>query len=254
MVCTKCFDMLHRNKGLAMHGSLRQTFDHHMSTTTLRQSADVGCSICMTLAKHLEPTMRLTEDNPITLRALLQKIPVEPGKRVRFSLEFTLERVFKCTFILTETSTKHPSRSGGSSSTSSDGVLHVAQRWINACRCADAWKEPGKKWYPRRLLDLEELRCTNGNKDRAKVRLVESSDLMREKTMLGSTPVYKHANYRYVTLSHCWGKPREGYTPLTLTDLTMARFMNDGIELEEFPNTFRHALLFAHKLDQVRFL
>ena len=86
------------------------------------------------------------------------------------------------------------------------------------------------------------------------MRLVESSEFFEATKMVGTTSVYEHPNYRYVTLSHCWGKPREGFDPLKLTSLTMARFMGEGIELRELSNTFRHALLFASKLDQVRFV
>ena len=145
---------------------------------------------------------------------------------------------------------QQPSEAPGSGNTSSDEVFHLAQRWMSACTCANFWEEPGAKWYPRRLLDLNELRCVKGNKGRAKVRVVESSTFLQETRVIGTTTVYTNPNYRYVTLSHCWGKQQ----PLKLTSTNMARFMNSGIELRELPNTFRDALLFACRLEHVRFV
>jgi hypothetical protein len=139
-------------------------------------------------------------------------------------------------------------------STSPDDALDIAERWMSKCRCADAWEESGRKWYPRRLLDLTELRGAKHDLRRAKVRLVETDNFFQETGSMGTSHVSTNHEYRYITLSHCWGKPREGYEPLRLTDITMARFMSDGIELDDFPNTYRDALLFACKLNGVRFV
>jgi hypothetical protein len=71
--------------------------------------------------------------------------------------------------------------------TSSDEVFEVAQSWIKKCTCAAFLNDKKKRWYPKRLLDLEELREADGlreigglttlsvygDPERAKIRLVE---------------------------------------------------------------------------------
>jgi len=61
-------------------------------------------------------------------------------------------------------------------------------------------------------------------------------------------------NYRYVTLSHCWGKPKSVLGQLKLTSKTEESFKKDGIELRELPKTYRDALLFACRLDKVGYM
>jgi hypothetical protein len=57
---------------------------------------------------------------------------------------------------------------------------------------------------------------------------------------------------RYVTLSHCWGSPTEGF--LKLTTQNEKTLKEDGIEMRRFPKTFREAILFASRLDKVGYI
>jgi hypothetical protein len=131
---------------------------------------------------------------------------------------------------------------------------------MSQCHCADFWSNPYKSWYPKRLLDLEALRKVNGlqelddsrllsvsgNLEHAKVRLVETKGLSKD--------LRQKEHHRYVTLSHCWGKPRSVQGQLKLTSKTEKRFINDGIRLGEFSKTFRDAILFACRLEHVGYI
>lgn len=145
--------------------------------------------------------------------------------------------------------------------TSSIEVFGLAQRWISKCSCADFWNKPGRKWYPRRLLDLEGLHSTNrltegadsifvskcADLDRRKVKLVEINDQT-------AIELSQRANNRYVTLSHCWGKPKSPQGQLKLTTLTEEVFKTEGIELRELAKSFREAIIFAHSLPDVGYI
>jgi hypothetical protein len=157
----------------------------------------------------------------------------------------------------------------------------VARSWMKECKCASFWEEPGEKWYPKRLLDLEELRSANGLKEidgltllsehgdieRKKVYLIETNEVFSQMTgnptrlMMGSKTSDRRKmtreereNHRYVTLSHCWGKPKSVQGQLRLDSITEDRFKIEGIELRELPKTFRDAILFACRLEKVGFI
>lgn len=150
------------------------------------------------------------------------------------------------------------------------------------CKCGDFWKEPGERFYPKRLLDLEQLRGANGITDidsltilsehgdveRKKVYLIETDEVFVQRS-IGATELSmkvwdskkknksvrkEQKNHRYVTLSHCWGKPKSVQGQLRLDETTKDRFKREGIELRELPKTFRDAILFACRLDKVGFI
>jgi hypothetical protein len=137
-----------------------------------------------------------------------------------------------------------------------NNVVDTAQNWIKKCNCAKSWEQPGEKWYPRRLLDLEDLRNNSGDLLKAKVRLIESKDCLGPQAAAsrGRRITSNRENDRYVSLSHCWGKPTSGLVPLQLTLETERQFKNEGIMLQELPRTFRDAVLFASQLDKVGFI
>jgi hypothetical protein len=116
---------------------------------------------------------------------------------------------------------------------------------------------PNKQWYPKRLLDLTGLRKmglreTGGLKilsemddvDGVKIKLIEGEASL--------SALKRKNNARYVTLSHCWGSPKEGF--LTLTAQNEKTLKEDGIEMRRFPKTFRDAILFASRLDKVGYI
>jgi hypothetical protein len=96
------------------------------------------------------------------------------------------------------------------------------------------------------------LRITEGLKilseiddvDGVKIKLVEGEACFS---------ALRNGDYtRYVTLSHCWGSPTEGF--LKLTTQNEKALKEDGIEMRMFPKTFREAILFASRLDKVGYI
>ena len=151
---------------------------------------------------------------------------------------------------------------------------------MKQCECANTWEASDKKFYPKRLLDIGELRSANGIKEIDSLTIMsEHGDVERKKVYLretsGFTPILgtptrlsiefwnsdrtkkrrdEREDYRYLTLSHCWGKPKSVQGQLRLDHTTEDRFKRDGIELRELPKTFRDAILFASRLDKVGFI
>ena len=151
---------------------------------------------------------------------------------------------------------------------------------MKKCKCADFWEVSGKKFYPKRLLDIGELRSANGIKEIDGLTIMsEHGDVERKKVYLRETSEFnlssdtppklvidtwnsnktkkrrnEREDIRYLTLSHCWGKPKSVQGQLRLDKSTEDRFKRDGIELRELPKTFRDAILFASRLDKVGFI
>lgn len=134
----------------------------------------------------------------------------------------------------------------------------MAQKWLSRCQCAKFWDANGPKWYPRRLLDIQNVKrnisaqneesnfpsAENEGLNESTVRLVESQlcDLETQQ------------NDRYVTLSHCWGKPENVKNHLKLTVDNEEKLSTNGIQLGAFPETFRDAILFASRLEKVGYI
>jgi hypothetical protein len=139
----------------------------------------------------------------------------------------------------------------------SNDVVDVAQEWMRKCKCADFWEHPDAQWYPKRLLDLKELRsaCIH-ERTRSKILLVESAHLPQSRTIKHRSDYIttEDQNDRYVTLSYCWGEAEAGREPLKLTFETEKRFKTEGIGLHELPQTLRDAVLFAARLEKVRYI
>ncbi|CAI9625634.1 unnamed protein product [Alternaria burnsii] len=237
--------------------------------------------------------MDLLEDRSISIKAKLWKLPEDKPdedesnenkgpKEIKYCLDFDMNRTHGRMYLLKETNPKNRRlRTPKSLDTSSDEVFDVAQTWMKKCGCAGFWEEPGDKFYPKRLLDIEEIRGANGiteidgltilsehgDVERKKVYLVETENVFCQSS---STPPKlsmkisdgdrkkmsrkEKENPRYVTLSHCWGKPKSVQGQLRLDDTTRHHFKREGIELRELPKTFRDAILFACRLDKVGFI
>jgi hypothetical protein len=96
------------------------------------------------------------------------------------------------------------------------------------------------------LRETEELKFVSEAEDvdGVKIKLIESDS---------SVSALQNKDYfRYVTLSHCWGSPAQGFFKLTAQE--EKTWKEDGIELRSFPNTFREAILFASGLDKVGYI
>ncbi|KAL1603655.1 hypothetical protein SLS60_005243 [Paraconiothyrium brasiliense] len=105
--------------------------------------------------------------------------------------------------------------------------------------------------YPKRLLDLKKLKEAQGVKDLRGLKVLSGHLDLRTKVHLVDGA---KANGRYVTLSHCWGQPKSAQGQLRLTGRTEQKFRKEGIELRDLCKSFRDAMLFAYRLDQVRYI
>lgn len=134
----------------------------------------------------------------------------------------------------------------------------LANDWIMKCRCADFWDSPGQIWYPKRLLDLSGLRSAKGIGELGALKILShNQDIERTRIKLVETntiDIASQTNNRYVTLSHCWGKPKSVQGLLKLTSRSEERFTKEGIEFRELRKTFRDVMLFASRLDRVGYL
>ncbi|KAL5432090.1 hypothetical protein PMIN05_009097 [Paraphaeosphaeria minitans] len=106
--------------------------------------------------------------------------------------------------------------------------------------------------YPKRLLDLKELKNAQGLKSLDGLRVLSHNvDLRKAKVRLIDGA---KAHGRYVTLSHRWGTPKSIQGKLRLTGKTEQKFRREGIELRDLCQSFRDAILFAYRLDHVRYI
>ncbi|KAI1467819.1 CNVH-domain-containing protein [Daldinia caldariorum] len=113
----------------------------------------------------------------------------------------------------------------------SPGSVKQARAWLEACvekheKCESFRRSP----LPARVLDV-------GSNDSDPVRLLCVTD-NREDT--------------YACLSHCWGKPKEGENPLTLT-VKKEEDLKQRIPLDDLPKNYQDAIRFCRLLD-IRYL
>jgi hypothetical protein len=109
--------------------------------------------------------------------------------------------------------------SGSDTNTGSSASLFRIKAWLDICTsshpaCAQADSQPPP--LPTRVIAV-------GQKGSSRCHLVSG----------------KRNNGYYATLSHCWGDSKN--RPLSTTDQTVA-CRQQGIEVEELPKTFRHAV------------
>jgi hypothetical protein len=158
-----------------------------------------------------------------------------------------------------------------SGETSSSEVFKLALSWITQCdtRCNPPCAKQEPVWYPTRLIDIRALKSQTylatrrvqytGNVpddvqtlqglDKVTVRLVQRKrdDPRNGLDIFGETVGYsKQPNNLYVTLSHCWGRAQH----YTLNQDTF-KDLENGIEIERLPKTFRDAINFASQLHNV---
>ncbi|KAK7191644.1 HET-domain-containing protein [Paraphaeosphaeria sporulosa] len=171
-----------------------------------------------------------------------------------FRLDFDIEKRYTRTFLLKPINYDTSAlRTPKSTNTSSDEVFERACDWIAKCdRKCDCSRKASTAWYPKRLLDLEKLSKAHGLKFPGGLKVLsERADLRKTKVHLIDGT---EASGRYVTLSHCWGKPKSVQGQLRLTGKTERKFRVEGIELRELPKSFRDAMLFASRLEHVRYI
>jgi hypothetical protein len=107
------------------------------------------------------------------------------------------------------------------------------------------------------LLDLtglrkKGLRGTQGLKILSETNDVDSVKIKLIEGKVAFSTMKNENDTRYVTLSHCWGAPTQDF--LKLTPQNEKTLKEDGIEMRRFPKTFREAILFASRLDNVGYI
>ena len=109
-------------------------------------------------------------------------------------------------------------------STQSETSFIQAEKWIDQCKSSHRKCSQANSflWFPTRVVDV------SGDPDWAKL-VISNSD---------------HANQRYLTLSHCWGKTPTIYC----TADSISRFTK-GILVSAMPATFRDAITVTRRLE-----
>lgn len=110
MLCDVCINMLSRRRGLVVGGTVRNTFEHHKSTTALLHSQAIHCPVCTKLAKTLSLDIDLEKDQPVSIIATLdmaRSFSKAQGRRT-FMLNFELGSKRECFFYLAETGRSIP--------------------------------------------------------------------------------------------------------------------------------------------------
>ncbi|KAF4538958.1 Heterokaryon incompatibility protein [Lasiodiplodia theobromae] len=220
--------MLRHQAGLRENRRVELRFDHHQRTKALWQAAENGCSVCSALARQLKrDRFALEEDQPIDLQAALASICGREWKRGYYSLDFLLDGRWMRTFALRPRTRRWGLRKKGQHSAHmrSKEVFKLTQNWVSRCKCANLKQE----WYPDRLLDLEEVKCAIGSGDEAtsktRIRLLENS-----------------ADWKVEE------------TEKAKDNRNRKEMMVRGIALEDLPPTFRDAVVFASRLEGVRYI
>ena len=118
-LCNACVAMLQEGRGYVWAGTLDLTFKHHDNTASLRQSQELDCSICTTLANFCQKNgIDMFKDQALAIMATLRKISSQDG----FKLDFDIEKRHARTFLLEPIGAL------------SDCSLHGSQYQPNECR------------------------------------------------------------------------------------------------------------------------
>ena len=118
--------------------------------------------------------------------------------------------------------------------TDSQRSLGLIQHWLSDCTDShDACEVTAESWYPTRLLDV-------GLKDSRRLKLHITASKNAETA----------SNYKYITLSHCWGQNFNKQLKLTRHNITR---LCDMFQMDELPQTFQDGVDVARRL-QIRYL
>ena len=110
-------------------------------------------------------------------------------------------------------------------STGDDAIVGLIQVWMDRCSGNHQCYNASATYYPPRLLDL-------------------TGDCVHLRTAEELKASNKHGD-SYATLSHCWGVAKDF---LQLSSANMEGFRSEGISLDDFPQTFQHAIVLCRKL------
>lgn len=135
-------------------------------------------------------------------------------------------------------------------------MFATAGQWLKRCRCA---RTQPHNFYPSRLISLEQLKKFQDEREEpfikehpeTKVYLVDTRHWLDES---GEKPGYSEENKEYVTLSHCWGDKVNSDSRLRVDNLDDFSDRTKGIPFCSMPKTFKDAILFAAKLENVGYI
>ncbi|KAF9735961.1 heterokaryon incompatibility protein [Paraphaeosphaeria minitans] len=273
-LCNVCVGMLRAGKGDIWTGTHDLAFEHHKSTASLRRSRKADCMVCVVLAGlYRRDGADILDDRPIFIQATIRRLEAHHHNLLD-------ERI-----AAEETASPATTVSTQEQGTDSARRLEVLKR-----KFTDVFKENiSIEELPQnelRAITNELLKLTKKQSKFKGFQLdldiekrytrtfllkpinYDTSILRTPKsTNTSSDEVFKRA-YDWIAkcdsickcsqkanlACHCWGKSKSVQGQLRLTGKTERKFREEGIELRELPKSFRDAMLFASRLEHVRYI
>jgi hypothetical protein len=103
MLCKVCVGMPRGGRGETLAGTQGLNFEHHKTTSSLRLSREMDCSICTVLTNVLQQDIDLLEDRAISVVANFRRLPVATSRDIEYVLEFSMNKKYTRTYMLRET-------------------------------------------------------------------------------------------------------------------------------------------------------
>ncbi|KAL8373083.1 hypothetical protein RB599_000342 [Gaeumannomyces hyphopodioides] len=225
MICDVCHVAMTAAAGIGYEAT------HHPTWRSLRDSVELGCSLCSDLWATIEPipdttaSLSATSSQPIDgshekssstreVWPLKLEIFFEGGRPRRGWLNIRGKLGMYGLIPTRNVSTL-------SSSTKSVETMSMAKQWLADCTCYKP--SQAQAWYPTRLLDC-------GVDGGESTRLVETSS--------------NAVNGPYMTLSHCWGDVKD---TLRLTTDNYAEYLGE-IPMTRLPQLYQDAVYVTKQL------
>ncbi|KAH6694328.1 heterokaryon incompatibility protein-domain-containing protein [Leptodontidium sp. MPI-SDFR-AT-0119] len=141
MICRLCFSMLRGQAGRQWRGSHDLVFNHQPTLSSLKQSADMACSLCRRVYEDLpadyDPPKLSPRENRALVSAYISAIQTAQGL---YRLDFTLSGPWDAkqwigTLLLRQTDNNSETRQyvPQSRNLNSQEVLNLARSWIEKC-------------------------------------------------------------------------------------------------------------------------
>ncbi|KAF1998879.1 HET-domain-containing protein [Amniculicola lignicola CBS 123094] len=231
-LCDPCNSILDKIRHVDWHTDLI----HHHSLSTLEESAETGCGVCVVLLEHLQGSaFRKVPDLwdklfPIKCESDTSSASWQTSFELKLTSGGVEDLSLTFTFELINESKDIESGYIPSSTTDSPQSWGLVGQWLKQCtgghqRCNAPIPAP---WAPTRLLDIG----TPGNEY---IRLVEQDEDL-------------FSNQPYATVSHCWGRTR-----LITTRMSNIYSHCKKIPYQELPKSFKDAIRIARYF-QLRYL
>ncbi|PMD33633.1 HET-domain-containing protein [Hyaloscypha variabilis F] len=248
-----------------------ETKTHHPGIASLCRSALSGCRICTDLWRHFfkEKTPEEYAEDPFFVGQRTVQVYAHSGTRYSFcearpglapgslELEFSLSSPMikgverkRFVFERLEWGERRFAYEGNVSLTQTNSgymnMLEITPKELEAVR----WRRV-HSWIDRcnSSHTICKLRCSTSGFFPSRVLYVPFSPMAAEaRYHLIDTRIHSPSSLgsRYVTLSHCWGEPKD--PPYRTTANNIAERLRTGIAADELPPTFKDAIDTARKL------